>query len=85
MDEIKIAKELIKVAQMLVAAPQEEQNNEQEDMKITDMLKDIVKNKSKFSQLKSKKCKMFDVTGGQIGSMSVEELIAALHKIAMSA
>lgn len=84
MDEIKIAKELIKVAQMLVAAPQEEQNTEQEDMKITDMLRDIVKNKSKFSQLKSKKCKKFDISG-QIGSMSVEELIAALHKIAMSA
>jgi hypothetical protein len=48
------------------------------------MLRDINKNKSKFSQLKSKKCKMFDVTGGQIGTMTVEELIVALHKIATS-
>lgn len=54
-------------------------------MKISEMLKDINKNKSKLSQLKTKKCKNFDVQGGQIGSMTVEELVEALHKIAMSA
>ena len=82
MDKVKVAKELVKLAKSLVAAQKE--TSEQEDVKITEMLKDINKQKSDFSQLKNKKCKDFDVQGKQIGNMKVEELVQALHKIITS-
>lgn len=73
-----VAKELIKLAKMLSGGQEKEQ-----DLKLNEMLKDIINNKSKLSKIKMKKCDTFKVTG-QIGKMTVQELIASLHKIITS-
>ena len=78
-ENVKIAKELIKLAKNLIAVPVEQE--EQQDLKLTDMIKQINSKKSALSSKKNKKCGTLGVTQPKLKQLTVQALITALYEI----
>ena len=83
MNDIKVAKQLIKVAKLLMAAPEDDsQGLEEQDLKIADMIKTINSKKSALSSKGKKKCGAFGIDDPKLKQVTVEQLVQALHQIA---
>ena len=83
MDNIKVAKQLLRLAKILNSKDNEvveqEENND-----LAKNIKNIVKQKSDLSKLKNKKLKTFDKqvdVSGQLNTKTVGELVDILEKI----
>lgn len=81
-ENVKIAKELIKLAKNLIAVPVEQE--EQQDVKLKDMIKQINSKKSELSSgsQKNKQCGTLGVAQPKLKQLTVQDLITALYQIA---
>lgn len=83
MDNIKVAKQLLKLAKILNSKDNEVVEQEENNDLAKD-IKNIVKQKSDLSRLKDKKLKTFDKqvdVSGQLNTKTVGELVDILEEI----
>lgn len=78
-ENVKIADQLIKLAKNLTAVDVEQEG--QQDLRLTDMIKQINSKKSALSSKKNKKCSMFGVTQQKLKQLTIQDLITTLYQI----